>query len=104
MRYRKPAPYQPTPEALARQNNGVDALRNGAFLQGEQSAGNAVAADPDFASHMRDWQKPIQNSITRIKQKTSYCESARWFPIAPSSPAWTALSDGNQCHGNERLF
>ena len=50
MRYWKPAPYQPTPEALAWYNKGVDALRNGAFLHASKTLEHAVAADPDFAN------------------------------------------------------
>ncbi|MFZ0064035.1 MAG: tetratricopeptide repeat protein [Pyrinomonadaceae bacterium] len=54
MRYWKPAPYQPTSEALAWYNKGVDALRNGAFLQASKALEQAVAADPDFAlAHAR---------------------------------------------------
>ncbi len=54
MRYWKPAPYQPTPEALTWYNKGVDAVRNGAFLQASKALEQAVAADPDFAlAHAR---------------------------------------------------
>ena len=54
MRYWKPAPYQPTPEALAWYNKGVDALRNGAFLQASKTLEHAVSADPDYAiAHAR---------------------------------------------------
>src|SRR4030095_13247526 len=54
MRYWKPAPYQPTAEALSWYNKGVDALRNGAFLQASKALEQAVAIDPDFAlAHAR---------------------------------------------------
>lgn len=54
MRYWKPAPYQPVPEALAWYNKGVDALRNGAFLQASKALEQAVTIDPDFAlAHAR---------------------------------------------------
>ena len=54
MRYWKPAPYQPTPEALAWYHKGVDALRNGAFLQASKNLENAVTADQDYAiAHAR---------------------------------------------------
>ena len=54
MYYWKPAPYQPIPEALSWYNKGVDALRNGAFLQASKALEQAVAIDPDFAlAHAR---------------------------------------------------
>ena len=54
MRYWKPAPYEPTPEALSWYNKGVDALRNGAFLQASKALEQAVAADQGFAlAHAR---------------------------------------------------
>lgn len=54
MRYWKPAPYQPAPEALSWYNKGVDALRNGAFLQASKALERAVETDPDFAlAHAR---------------------------------------------------
>lgn len=54
MRYWKPAPYEPTPEALALYNKGTDALRNGAFLQASKALEQSVAADEGFAlAHAR---------------------------------------------------
>lgn len=54
MRYWKPTPYQPIPEALGWYNKGVDALRNGAFLQASNALEEAVKIDPNFAlSHAR---------------------------------------------------
>lgn len=54
MRYWKPAPYKPTPEALAWYNKGVDALRNGAFLQASKALEQSVNADTGFAlAHAR---------------------------------------------------
>ena len=54
MRYWKPAPYQPTVEALNWYNKGVDALRNGAFLQASKALEQAVSADEGYAlAHAR---------------------------------------------------
>ncbi len=54
MRYWKPAPYKPTPDALAWYNKGVDALRNGAFLQASKALEQSVNADTGFAlAHAR---------------------------------------------------
>ncbi|HKR58326.1 MAG TPA: tetratricopeptide repeat protein, partial [Pyrinomonadaceae bacterium] len=54
MRYWKPAPYKPTAEALNWYNKGVDALRNGAFLQASKALEQSVGADEGFAlAHAR---------------------------------------------------
>ena len=50
----KPGAYKPSAPALAWYNNGVDALRNGAFLQASKALEQAVAADDKFAlAHAR---------------------------------------------------
>src|SRR6476469_6416917 len=44
----RPAPYKPTTEAKAYYDKGLDALRNGAFLQATKAFEQALATDPKF--------------------------------------------------------
>ncbi|HKO44475.1 MAG TPA: tetratricopeptide repeat protein [Pyrinomonadaceae bacterium] len=44
----KPAPYRPSPEVLDFYNRGVEALRNGAFLQASKAFEEAIANDKNF--------------------------------------------------------
>jgi tetratricopeptide (TPR) repeat protein len=44
----RPAPYKPTTEAKAFYDKGLDALRNGAFLQATKAFEQALAKDPKF--------------------------------------------------------
>jgi serine/threonine protein kinase/Tfp pilus assembly protein PilF len=44
----RPSPYKPTPEAKAFYDKGLDALRNGAFLQATKAFEQALAKDPKF--------------------------------------------------------
>ena len=54
MRFWKPAPYQPIPGRSDWYNKGIDALRNGAFLQASKALEEAVKTDPTFAlAHAR---------------------------------------------------
>lgn len=49
-----PTPHKPTAEAAAWYEKGVDALRNGAFLQATKALDQAIAFDPKFAlAHAR---------------------------------------------------
>lgn len=54
LRWWKPAPYKPIPEAQVWYDKGTDALRNGAFLQATKALEQAVATDDKFAvAHAR---------------------------------------------------
>jgi tetratricopeptide (TPR) repeat protein/predicted Ser/Thr protein kinase len=46
--WQRPVPYKPTPEAQAFYDTGLDALRNGAFLQATKAFEQALAKDPKF--------------------------------------------------------
>jgi tetratricopeptide (TPR) repeat protein/predicted Ser/Thr protein kinase len=46
--WQRPAPYKPIPEAKAFYDKGLDALRNGAFLQATKAFEQALAKEPKF--------------------------------------------------------
>ncbi|HYJ84736.1 MAG TPA: tetratricopeptide repeat protein [Pyrinomonadaceae bacterium] len=48
VQWRKPSPYEPTPQALDWYNKGTDALRSGSFLQASKAFEQSIASDPNF--------------------------------------------------------
>jgi serine/threonine protein kinase/Flp pilus assembly protein TadD len=53
-RWLRPGPYKPSPEAQVWYDKGIEALKNGAYLQASKSFGKAVELEKDFAmAHVR---------------------------------------------------
>lgn len=78
-RWWKPAPYQPSAEALEWFKKGTEALREGAYLPASKALENAVAADPNFAlahAHLAeawaelDYSDKAQNETMRVTALT----------------------------------
>jgi tetratricopeptide (TPR) repeat protein len=73
----RPVPYKPTTEAKAFYDKGLDALRNGAFLQATKALDQALAKDPKFPlAHARlaeawneqDYADNAKDEMLRVQQ------------------------------------
>jgi serine/threonine protein kinase/Tfp pilus assembly protein PilF len=77
VRFWKPAPYVPSPVALEWYNKGMEAMRNGAFLQATLALKQAISAEDRFAlAHARlaeawtelDYADEAKNEMLRVAE------------------------------------
>lgn len=77
--WRKPRPYEPVPEARDWYSKGLDALRNGSFLQATKAFQQAIQVDERFAlAHARlaesffelDYAERAKDEMLRVRQLT----------------------------------
>jgi len=77
VRFWKPAPYVPPPVALDWYNKGMEAMRNGAFLQATLALNQSIRADDKFAlAHARlaeawtelDYADEAKNEMLRVAE------------------------------------